>query len=114
MIMISVPNVPLIYIRLLHQYVPYDPFHGHLIIFGLVWSNFLVSILQGGKCGKIIPYNAISLFRLPQLQRLRVALSVIQDVEANSLLSPSINAWIALTATLLAASITWFTIERPL
>jgi peptidoglycan/LPS O-acetylase OafA/YrhL len=40
-------------------------------------------------------------------------LAIIQVVEAHSLLSAGINAWIALTATLLAASITYFTIESP-
>jgi len=55
MLIICVANVPSIDSRLLHQYVTYDHFHGHLIFLGRVWSIYLVSILLGvGYAGKVL------------------------------------------------------------
>ena len=107
-------NVPSIYSHRLHQYVTYDHFHRYFFLLRSCLVDFSRFNIAGGGIGeKIIKYKAASLFRFHQLQRLRVTLAVIQEVEAHALFSPGINAWIALAATLLAARITYFTIKRP-
>lgn len=107
-------TVPAVFNSLFRRQVPIEYFHGEVIFFGVVWSVFLLGVLQGtGFCGRIFRLKPLRYLGLISFSVYLWHWSIIKIVKSFSPFAPGINAWIALTLSVLIASGTYFTIERP-
>jgi peptidoglycan/LPS O-acetylase OafA/YrhL len=114
LLVVALATIPSFYNRLTHQNVPVDHFHDKVVFFGLVWSAYLISVLQGTGAAKLLLcFKPLRYLGSISFSVYLWHLAIIQVVDAHSPLPPGMNAWIVLCVTVLLSSLTYFAIEKP-
>jgi peptidoglycan/LPS O-acetylase OafA/YrhL len=107
-------TIPSVFAAVSGQAVASDRFHGSRILYGALWSAFLIGTLLGtGRCRAALAATPARALGFVSFSVYLWHMAVIRVVGSVWPGAGSAGAWLALGLTLVLASASWLAIERP-
>ena len=108
-------TTPALYGLLTGEHVPYNYFHRGVVLYGILWSGFVLGTLHGsGQLRRILSWRVLRYAGFVSFSIYLWHLSILLAVQAWLPLPPAAQGLVALIGTISLASASYAAIEHPL